>query len=80
MLEQEQRVGQLVGLPLSTDALLKGDGVEVGNGAEVAHKKLVARHTLRLASGRSGERQCIWMSSSGWKAPPLEGLEAPPAG
>jgi hypothetical protein len=37
MLEQEERVGQLLGLPALTNLLLEADRVEVGNRAEVAH-------------------------------------------
>ena len=37
MLQQEERVGQLIGLSLLTNLLLEGDRIEVGNRAEVAH-------------------------------------------
>ena len=44
-------VGQFVGLAPRADVLLKGDRVEVGNGAEVAHPKLVARHVTQVSVG-----------------------------
>jgi hypothetical protein len=56
VLQQEEGVRQLIGLPLCADALLQDDGVEVGNCAQVAHPKLVARHVLRLAPG-------LWLAS-----------------
>jgi hypothetical protein len=57
VLEQEQRVRQLARLPQLADALLHGDGLQVGDSSQLAHPEVGER-------ARSAERGAHLSTSS----------------